>query len=271
MPPRASSTTRWTPSSSCPTPRASTASCSRRASPKRAPWPASPPPAPAYATPPVCPWCRSSSSIRCSASSGWATSFWAAADAQAKGFMHGRHRRAHHPAGRGACSTRTGRAWCWPRRYPRCQAYDPAFAYEMARHHRARPARACTAGTDGTLGSHRGRRVGLLLPDRCTTRTTRCPSGPRMMSVTDDIIERLVPVVAPAPEGLGALGHHPLLGLLPPGRPPGPGQPWPSSTASVSSCGAATSYKAAPRGRPQHVERWNRLHPLTRSPAGGHR
>ncbi len=72
-PRRASSTSRSTTPCCSPTPRARTARSSRRASPRPAPWPASPPPAPP--TPPVaCPWCRSSSSIRCSGSSGWATS-----------------------------------------------------------------------------------------------------------------------------------------------------------------------------------------------------
>ena len=72
-PPTASTTSRSTRRCCSPTPRARTARSSRRASPRPAPWPASPPPA--RATPPAaCRWCRSSSSIRCSASSGSATS-----------------------------------------------------------------------------------------------------------------------------------------------------------------------------------------------------
>ncbi len=50
-----------------------------------------------------------------------------------------RHRRAHHAAWARACSTRTATASCWPRPCPTCQAYDPAFAYEMAAIIRARP------------------------------------------------------------------------------------------------------------------------------------
>ena len=69
---RASATSPSTTTCCCPTPRARTARSSRRASPRPARWPASPPPA--RPTPTVaCRWCRSSSSTRCSASSGSAT------------------------------------------------------------------------------------------------------------------------------------------------------------------------------------------------------
>ena len=79
----------------------------------------------------ACRWCRSSSSIRCSASSGWATSSgppptpgpgascWAPPPGAPRCWAR-------------ACSTRTATAWSWPRRVPACQAYDPAFAYELA-------------------------------------------------------------------------------------------------------------------------------------------
>ena len=71
-PPKDSATSRSTPTCPSSTPRASPASSCRRASPRPAVSPPSPPwPRP---TPPgAIRCCRSSSSIRCSASSGWAT------------------------------------------------------------------------------------------------------------------------------------------------------------------------------------------------------
>ena len=102
---------------------------SRRASPRPARWPASSPPA--RATPPAaCRWCRSSPSIRCSASSGWATSSGRPPTPGPAASCSAPPPGARRCSAR-ASSTRTATASCW-RRCPVAEAYDPAFAYEMA-------------------------------------------------------------------------------------------------------------------------------------------
>ncbi len=56
---------------------------------------------------------------------------WAAADARARGFLLGATAGRTTLPARG-CSTRTATACVLASTVPRCQAYDPAFAYEMA-------------------------------------------------------------------------------------------------------------------------------------------
>ena len=62
---------------------------------------------------------------------------WAAADARARASCSAPPPGARRCWAR-ACSTRTATASCWPRPCRPCQAYDPAFAYEMAAIVRAR-------------------------------------------------------------------------------------------------------------------------------------
>ena len=69
-----------------------------------------------------------------------------------------------------ACSTRTATASCWPRRCRRCQAYDPAFAYEVAAIVQARHRSACTAAAAASPTSS--------TTSPSTTRTTRCRRCP---------------------------------------------------------------------------------------------
>ena len=111
------------------TPRRPTVRSSRRASPRPARWPASSPPAPR--TPPAaCRWCRSTPSIRCSASSASATSSGRPPTPAPAASCWAPPPGARRCSAR-ACSTRTATAWCSPRPCRPCQAYDPAFAYEV--------------------------------------------------------------------------------------------------------------------------------------------
>ena len=83
-------------------------------------WPASPRPAPP--TPiGACPWCRSSSSTRCSGSSGWATSSGPRPTPRPRASCWGPPPGAPRCWARG-CSTRTATAWCWP---PPCPPARP--------------------------------------------------------------------------------------------------------------------------------------------------
>ena len=127
---RASSTSRSTTTCCSPTPRARTARSSRRASPRPGRWPASSPPAPPTPTA-ACRWCRSSSSTRCSGSSGSATSIWAAADARARGFLLGATAGRTTLTGEGL-QHQDGHSLLLASTVPTVEAYDPAFAFEVA-------------------------------------------------------------------------------------------------------------------------------------------
>ena len=137
---RASSTSRSTPSCCCPTPRPRTARSSRRASPRPARWRSFTAAGTSYATRgvPMVPFFI----------------FYSMFGFQRVGdliWAGGRRPRAAAscsappPAAprcsARACSTRTATASCWRRPCPSCEAYDPAFAYELAaiiqRRHRA--------------------------------------------------------------------------------------------------------------------------------------
>ena len=73
---------------------------------------------------------RSSSSIRCSGSSGWATSSGPSATPGA-GASCAAPPPAAPPSTARASSTPTATAWCWRSTVPNLAAYDPAFAYEL--------------------------------------------------------------------------------------------------------------------------------------------
>ncbi len=109
-----SSTTPSTPSSSCRTRKRATAASSRRASPKPARWRRSPPRAPPTRRG-ASRSSRSSSSIRCSGSSAWATSSGRSATSAGAGSSSARPPAARRSRERGS-STATVRASSWRRR-----------------------------------------------------------------------------------------------------------------------------------------------------------
>ena len=147
-----------------------------------------------------------------------------------------------------ASSTRTATASCSPPPCPSCQAYDPAFAYEMAAIVEARHPPDVRRQPGGRL----------LLPhplqrelrDAGDARPARHRGGHRP---------------GPLPLGRGArgpeqAGHDPVLGLGPGRGPRRPRPSWPSTTTSASSCGRPPRTRRCARRR-STVERWNRLHP----------
>ena len=185
-------------------------------------------------------WCRSSSSIRCSASSGSATSSGPPPTPGPRASCSA------PPPGAPRCwarasSTRTATASCWPPPCRPCQAYDPAFAYEMAaiiEHglHRmyGGPARHVVDGDDVfyylTLYNEN-----YVMPAR--------PDG----VTDDDIVERPLPLGAARPTGL-----EPTATILFSGTAQGAAREAQAElaerTASASSCGAPPPTSAA-RGR----------------------
>ena len=73
----------------------------------------------------------------------------------------------------------------------------------------------------GGPAAPRQRRGRLLLPDRSTTRTTRCRPSPRTSARGHR--SRASTAVAPRPDGHRGHGHHPVLRLRPGRGPRGPG------------------------------------------------
>ena len=134
---------------------------------------------------------------------------WQAADARARGLPARRHRRAHHAARRGPAAPgrpqpRAGLAPC-----PPCQAYDPAFAYEMA-----------------TIVQHGIRRMYGPNPEDVFYYLTLynenypMPAMPDRPGIEEGIIAGPLPVGRGARRAVEA-GHHPVLGLGPGRGPPG--------------------------------------------------
>ena len=163
---RASSTSRSTTTCCCPTPRARTARSSRRASPRPARWPASSRPAPPTPTG-ACRWCRSSSSIRCSASSASATSIWAAADARARGFLLGATAGRTTLTGEGL-QHQDGHSLLLASTVPTVEAYDPALRLRGRAHRPGRDSTACTGRTRPTASATSS------TTSPSTTRRSRC-------------------------------------------------------------------------------------------------
>ena len=83
-----------------------------------------------YATA-ACRWCRSSSSTRCSASSGSGDLIWSAADPRARGFLLGATAGRTTLLGEGL-QHQDGHSLLLASTVPTVEAYDPAFAYETA-------------------------------------------------------------------------------------------------------------------------------------------
>ena len=145
-----------------------------------------------------------------------------------------------------ASSTRTGTACCWPRSTPPIEAYDPAFAYEVA-----------TIVRDGLRRMYVDERGRPLLPD---------PLQRELGDAGDARRRRGGHRRGPLPLGRRARGrrHHPATilfsGTGQPGRPRRPRPSSPSTTTSAPTLYSATSYKRL-REEALSTERWNRLHP----------
>ena len=70
---------------------------------------------------------------------------WAASDARARGLPHGRHRGPHDARRRGPPAPGRAQPRARAARSRVCQAYDPAFAYELGGDRASRASTACTA------------------------------------------------------------------------------------------------------------------------------
>ena len=130
-PPTARSTSRSTPTCCSPTPRPPTARSSRRASPRPGAMSSFIAAAHQLRHPRRARWCPSTSSTRCSASSGWATSSGRPPTSGPAGFLLGATAGRTTLLGEGL-QHQDGHSLVLASTVPPCQAYDPAFAYEMA-------------------------------------------------------------------------------------------------------------------------------------------
>ena len=129
-----------------------TARSSRRASPRPARWRASSPPAPA--TPPAaCRWCPFYIFYSMFGFQRVGDLIWQAADARARGFLLGATAGRTTLLGEGL-QHQDGHSLVLASTVPPCQAYDPAFAYEIGAIVQARPradVRADSPDADGRL------------------------------------------------------------------------------------------------------------------------
>ena len=163
-----------------------------------------------------------------------------------------------------ACSTRTATASCWPSTVPPCQAYDPAFAYEVAT--------IVKHGIRRMYGPERRTTSSTTSPS--TTRTTRCRRCPDGPASRRSIVQGLYRWQE-APEGPTKRAT-----VLFSGSAQGAARQAAAELAEHYDVGvelwSATSYKAL-RDEALAVERWNRLHPgqsaagAPRHPAAGRR
>ena len=129
-PPTARPTSRSTPSCCCPTARPRTARCWRRASPRRAPRPASSPPPPATPTAgvPMLPFFTFYSMFGFQRVGDL---IWSASDSRARGFLLGATAGRTTLLGEGL-QHQDGHSHVLASTVPTVEAWDPAFAYEMA-------------------------------------------------------------------------------------------------------------------------------------------
>ena len=215
-----------------PTPSPRTARSSRRASPRPAPCPASSPPAPA--TPPAaCRWCPSTSSIRCSASSGSATSSGRPPTPGPAGSCSAPPPGAPRCSAR-ACSTRTATAWCWPRPCRRARPttrpsptrWRPSSSTASERMYGPQP-----EDVFYYLTLYNENYPMPAMPERRRggRSSTACTAGPRR----------------PTGRRSGPPCCSRARRRAPPARPP---TSWPSTTTSASSCGRPRLQGAAGRG-----------------------
>ena len=187
---------------------------------------------PARRTPPAaCRWCRSTPSIRCSASSASATSSGRRPTPAPAASCWAPPPVARRCSAR-ACSTRTATRSCSPRPCRPCQAYDPAFAYEVAT--------IVQQGLQRMYGTEQQR--GGFDPDvfyylTLYNENYPMPAMPEPTSSPADIMRGPVPRGA-ARRGQAAPRHAAVLAARPgAGRARGRDAISPSTTTSASSCG----------------------------------
>ena len=138
------------------------------------------------ATPPAaCRWCRSSSSIRCSASSGSATSSGRPPTPAPAASCSAPPPGAPRCSAR-ACSTRTATASCWPRP---CRRARPT-----TRPSPTRWPRSCKHGLAADVRRHGRRRPRRLLLPHLYNENYAMPADARATSAPSGIVERPVPV-----------------------------------------------------------------------------
>jgi pyruvate dehydrogenase E1 component len=179
---------------------------------------------------------------------------WAAADAQAKGFMLGATAGRTTLLGEGL-QHQDGHSLVLASTVPTCQAYDPAFAYEMAAIIRAGIHRMY-GGTDADGATGLGDSVFYYL----TLYNENYVMPARPEGVTDEAILDGLYRWAPAPDGLESRAT-----ILFSGSAQGAAREAQAALAEHHGIGAelwsATSYKRL-REQALETERWNRLHPL---------
>ncbi len=179
---------------------------------------------------------------------------WAGADAQAKGFLLGATAGRTTLLGEGL-QHQDGHSLLLASTVPTCQAYDPAFAYEVAAIVRSGLARMY-GGVDAHGVAGGGDSVFYYL----TLYNENYPMPPRPAGVTDDDIMSGLYKWAGAPDGVDAAAT-----LLFSGSAQGAARAAQEVLASQYGVGvelwSATSYKRL-REDALSVERHNRLHPL---------
>ena len=176
---------------------------------------------------------------------------WQAADARARGFLLGATAGRTTLLGEGL-QHQDGHSLVLASTVPPCQAYDPAFAYEVATIVQARHRSACTATAEPDADVF----YYLTLynenyPMPADARATSSRRGDRRGPVP---LGRARPTGRRQPATILFSGSRP--GRGPRGRRPS----WPSTTTSAPSCGRPRRTSAL-REEALATERWNRLHP----------
>ena len=178
---------------------------------------------------------------------------WAAADAQAKGFMLGATAGRTTLLGEGL-QHQDGHSLVLASTVPTCQAYDPAFAYEMAAIIKAGIHRMY-GGTDAAGASGAGDPVFYYV----TLYNENYEMPTRPDGVTDDDILGGLYRWADAPDDLGSQAT-----IIFSGSAQGAARDAQTALATHHGIGvelwSATSYKRL-REEALEAERWNRLHP----------
>ena len=198
------------------------------------------------ATPPrACRWCRSSPSTRCSASSGWATSSGRPPTPGPAGSCSAPPPGAPRCSAR-ASSTRTATASCWRRSNPVTEAYDPAFAYEVATIVAARPPPHVRATSEDVIYYLTLYNENHVMPADARRRRRGRHRGPLPLGGRARRRRRTAPrSSSPAPP------------TSPPARPR---RELAEHYDVAAELWSATSYKRL-REQALTTERWNRLHP----------
>ena len=167
---------------------------------------------------------------------------WAAADAQAKGFLLGATAGRTTLLGEGL-QHQDGHSLVLASTVP-----DRARPTTRPSPTRWRPssATACTACTAAPTAGHAGAGESVFYYLTALQRELRDAGRGPTASPTTTSSSGLYRW-APAPDGLEADGHDPVLGHRPTWRPAPPRPRWPSTTASASSCGAPRPTSACAR------------------------